>query len=131
MQGSSPIELGAHARIRTGDLFLTENTLCRRRQRVPRFDLNSTVSYPDSCLKHSFLTASDVLLNLPRSWPQLTSDPNRHAREGDGQDVLGLAPLLETARNPALQCEGLARAWPGNYLERRSLRSSDVVGGAS
>src|SRR6266852_426419 len=116
MQGSSPIELGAHARIRTGDLFLTENTLCRRRQRVPRFDLNSTVSYPDSCLKHSFLTASDVLLNLPRSWPQLTSDPNRHAREGDGQDALGLAPLLETAATRRFNAKVLPVPGPATTL---------------
>jgi hypothetical protein len=53
-----------------------------------------------------------------------------HAREGDGQDALWLASLLETAGNTALQREGLACARSGNYLERRGLSCGDVVRGA-
>src|SRR5438445_6015087 len=44
MEGNGAIELGAHARIRTGDLFLTKNALC---QSTPKF-LISITPLPDA-----------------------------------------------------------------------------------
>ena len=35
MQGNGLLEFGAHARIRTGDLFLTKNMLCSLARKSP------------------------------------------------------------------------------------------------